>query len=144
MMDGRRFTVFMDQKPLTYALSRVSDPWTAHQCKMLSYVAEFTSDICHIAGAANVMADSLSRPPGHVVAGGPLLAATCVKVPHGSQVAALNDGKQKSSPPSLFGVTAGVFDVHPTAGISFTKMAASQASCPSTLQATILLPDSKD
>ena len=31
-------------------------------------VAEFTLDICHIAGAANVVAETLSRQPGHMAA----------------------------------------------------------------------------
>jgi hypothetical protein len=29
MLEGQRFTIFPDHKPLTYALGRVSDPWTA-------------------------------------------------------------------------------------------------------------------
>ncbi len=45
------------------ALARVSDPWTARQCRRLAYVAEFTSDIRHVAGQDNVAADALSRPP---------------------------------------------------------------------------------
>jgi hypothetical protein len=39
-------TVFTDHKPLTYALSRVSDPWMACQCcRQLSYGEELTYDI---------------------------------------------------------------------------------------------------
>ncbi len=68
MLDGRRFAIFTDHKPLTYALARVSEPWTARQTRQLSYVAEYTSDIRHIAGAANVVADTLSRPPGRAAA----------------------------------------------------------------------------
>ncbi len=49
---------------------------------------------------------------------------------------ALQGGKLNSSPPSLQGVAAGVADVQPAAGISFSRMAANQASCPSTQQAT--------
>jgi hypothetical protein len=71
MLDGRRFAIFTDYKPLTYASARVSDSWTARQSRQLSYVVEYTSDICHIARAANVVADTLSRPPGHAAAGGP-------------------------------------------------------------------------
>jgi hypothetical protein len=71
MLDGRRFAIFTDHKPLTYALARVSDPWTARQSRQLSYVVKYTSDICHFAGVANVVADTLSRPPGHAAAGGP-------------------------------------------------------------------------
>ncbi len=55
MLDGRRFAIFTDHKPLTYALARVSEPWTARQTRQLSYVAEYTSDIRHIAGAANTV-----------------------------------------------------------------------------------------
>ncbi len=39
MLDGRRFGIFTDHKPLTYALARVSEPWTARQTRQLSYVA---------------------------------------------------------------------------------------------------------
>ncbi len=41
MLDGRRFAIFSDHKPLTYALARVLDPWTAHQSRQLSYMAEY-------------------------------------------------------------------------------------------------------
>jgi hypothetical protein len=67
MLDSRRFTIYTDHKPLTYALARVSDPWTSRQSRQLSYVAEYTSDIHHIAGAANVVADNslqAARPCG--------------------------------------------------------------------------------
>ena len=63
MLEGRRFTLYTDHKPLTFALSKVAEPWTARQSRHLSYVAEFTSDIRHVAGLENVVADTLSRPP---------------------------------------------------------------------------------
>ena len=44
-------------------LSRVSLSWSACQQPQLSYISEFTSDLCHTPGAANVVADNLSRPP---------------------------------------------------------------------------------
>jgi hypothetical protein len=65
LLEGRKFVVYTDHKPLTHAIARVSDPWTARQCRHLAYVAEYTSDIRHIAGAANIVADTLSRLPGH-------------------------------------------------------------------------------
>ncbi len=135
MLDGRRFAIFTDHKLLTYALARVSDPWTARQSRQLSYVAKHTSDIRHIAGAANMVADTLSRPLGHAAAEGPPSATTCVKAPSGSQVVALQVGKLNSSPPSLPGMAAGVADMQLAADISFHRMAASQVRCPSTLQA---------
>ncbi len=60
MLEGRKFTIYTDHKPLTYALSKVSDLWTAMQSRQLSYVAEFTADIRHIPGVENVVADALS------------------------------------------------------------------------------------
>jgi hypothetical protein len=63
LLEGRRFTIFTDHKPLTFALRRTSDPWTPRQCRQLSYIAEFTSDLRHVAGADNVIVDTLSRPP---------------------------------------------------------------------------------
>ncbi len=63
ILEKRSFTIFTDHKPLMGALARVSDPWTAHQCRHLAYVAEFTSDIRHVAGQDNTAADAQSRPP---------------------------------------------------------------------------------
>ncbi len=83
-----------------------------------------------------MVADTLSRPPGHAAAERPPSAATSVKVPSGSQVVALQGGKLDSFPPSLPGVAASVADVQPATGVSFHRMAANQVSCPSTLQAT--------
>ncbi len=63
MVEGRKFAVFTDHKPLTHALFRVQEPWTARQSRQLSYVAEFTGDIRHVPGVENLVADALSRPP---------------------------------------------------------------------------------
>jgi len=63
MLEGRKFVIYTDHKPLTYAFHRTTDPWTARQCRQLSYIAEFSGDIRHIKGANNVVADTLSRPP---------------------------------------------------------------------------------
>ena len=61
-LEGRRFCVFTDHKPLVSALHRVSPPWSARQQRHLAYVAEFTSDLRHVPGKDNVAADALSRP----------------------------------------------------------------------------------
>ncbi len=89
MLEGRRFTIFTDHKPLTYALQRTSDPWSARQARQLSYLAEYTDDIRHIAGEENIVADTLSRPPPSAAAG--------VKEPSGSPAAAWQGGKPESS-----------------------------------------------
>jgi hypothetical protein len=63
ILEGRAFTILTDHKRLVGALARTSDPWTARQCRHLAYVAEFTSDVRHVAGQDNIVADALSRPP---------------------------------------------------------------------------------
>jgi transposase InsO family protein len=62
MLEGRRFVVFTDHKPLVGALSRVSEPRSDRQRRQLSAIAEFSAEIRHIAGPSNVVADTLSRP----------------------------------------------------------------------------------
>ena len=60
-VEGRPFTVFTDPKPLTYALASSTDR-SPRQANHLSYISEFTSDIQHVRGTENVVADALSRP----------------------------------------------------------------------------------
>ena len=61
-VEGRAFTIFTDHKPLTFALSSAnSDKWTPRQTRHLSFISEFTSDIRHVDGKDNVVADALSR-----------------------------------------------------------------------------------
>src|SRR5450830_1773539 len=61
-LQGRAFTIFTDHKPLTKALHRVSEPWSPRQQRQLSAIAEHTSDLRHVPGIENVVADALSRP----------------------------------------------------------------------------------
>jgi len=62
-LEGRSFHIMTDHKPLTFALHRTTDAWSARQQRHLAYVAEYTSDIRHVKGVENVVADALSRPP---------------------------------------------------------------------------------
>jgi hypothetical protein len=86
LLEGRQFYILSDHKPLCFALHRLSDAWSARQQRQLSYIAEFTSDIRHVAGVDNVVADALSSGSGaagmcpshvrqHAAAGGQLLPA---------------------------------------------------------------------
>lgn len=59
-LEGRQFRVYTDHRPLTFAMSNATD-WTPRQTRQLTYVAEFTTDIKHIEGKKNVVADALSR-----------------------------------------------------------------------------------
>ena len=53
--------IFIDHKPLTFAMARMTDPWSAQQQRHLAYISEFSADIQHIEGKNNVVADALSR-----------------------------------------------------------------------------------
>ena len=60
-LEGRVFTIYTDHKPLTLAMHKVSEPWSARQQRHLSAISEFTTDIQHVAGKDNPVADALSR-----------------------------------------------------------------------------------
>ena len=59
-LDGRSFTLYTDHKPLTSAIQSKSDK-SPRQTRHLSFISEFTTDIRHIQGKFNVVADTLSR-----------------------------------------------------------------------------------
>jgi hypothetical protein len=120
MLEGRAFTIYTDHKPLTTAINCTSDPWMARHCRQLAYVAEYTSDICHIAGTSNVVANALSQPP---IPPSPSPAAACVKAPSRSQAAARREGKSNSSSPSA---VASVVAHVPLGGVDYATMAAAQ------------------
>uniref|UniRef100_A0AAQ4Q920 Gypsy retrotransposon integrase-like protein 1 n=1 Tax=Gasterosteus aculeatus aculeatus TaxID=481459 RepID=A0AAQ4Q920_GASAC len=61
LLEGRHFTAFVDHKPLVFAMAKVAEPWSARQQRHLSYISEFTTDLQHVAGKDNQVADCLSR-----------------------------------------------------------------------------------
>ena len=63
LLEGRSFCVFTDHKPLVSAMGRVTPPWSARQQRQLSYISEYTTDLRHVSGVNNCVADALSRPP---------------------------------------------------------------------------------
>jgi hypothetical protein len=97
----------------------VSPPWSARQQRQLAFLSEFTSDIRHTPGHANVVVDALSRPP-------PAQQAASNRAVAEKPAAALHAtiaapplppaNQQRASPP-------------PSA-LDFTAVAAAQASCP--------------
>ena len=125
-LEGRLFTIWTDHKPLTFALSRLSDSWTARQQRQLSYVAEFTNKIVHVPGRFNIVADLMSRPPQAVPAPGSTTAAS-VKVPSGSVAAS-----------QVAGGTAGASSLQHTVAVaaadSVDLLVKEQGSCPSIQQ----------
>jgi hypothetical protein len=44
LLEGRRFCLLTDHKPLVTSLLRTTPPWSARQQRQLSFIAEFTSD----------------------------------------------------------------------------------------------------
>ena len=63
LLEGREFSVYTDHKPLVHALTSrtVNMNASPRQSRHLSYINEFTSDIRHVQGLKNVVADTLSR-----------------------------------------------------------------------------------
>ena len=70
-LKGRHFVIFTDHEPLTFAFSKVSDAWSARQQCQLSAIYEFTADVRHIAGKANLVTDTLSRASLFMVVSSP-------------------------------------------------------------------------
>lgn len=61
LVEGQNFIILTDHKPLTYAFQQKSEKASPRQLRQLSYIAQFTTQIEHIGGTDNVVADSLSR-----------------------------------------------------------------------------------
>ena len=60
-LEGRLFHVLTDHKPLIYALNSRSDRYSPRQARQVDYISQFTSNILHVHGTDNVVADALSR-----------------------------------------------------------------------------------
>ncbi|XP_068628033.1 uncharacterized protein [Battus philenor] len=61
MLEARVFTVYTDHKPLIYAFHNRKENCSPRQFRHLDLIAQFTTDIQHISGKDNVVADTLSR-----------------------------------------------------------------------------------
>ena len=60
---SRHFYILTDHKPLTYALASKPERYSPRQSRHLDFISQFTSDIRHIRGSDNTVADALSRFP---------------------------------------------------------------------------------
>lgn len=62
-LDGRIFFVFTDHKPIIHSfIANNTDRISPRQTRHMSFISEFTSDIRHVKGSDNKIADTLSRP----------------------------------------------------------------------------------
>lgn len=59
-VEGRPFTIYTDHKPLTSAISSKTER-SPRQTNQLEYISQFSTDIRHISGKQNIVADTLSR-----------------------------------------------------------------------------------
>lgn len=62
LISGREITIFTDHRPLTYLFTTNKRCKIERRSRYAEYIAQFTTKIVHVAGAANVVADALSRP----------------------------------------------------------------------------------
>lgn len=61
MLEGTHFQIRTDHKPLTFAFMQKTDKATPRQVRQLDLIAQFTTDIVHVKGKNNIIADTLSR-----------------------------------------------------------------------------------
>lgn len=61
MLEGRAFQIFTDQKPLIYAFKQRMDKCSPRQMRHLDFISQYSTDIRHVQGNKNIVADALSR-----------------------------------------------------------------------------------
>lgn len=62
LLEGRTFRILTDHKPLIFMFRIKADKLSPRQERHISFISQFTTDIVHVSGPANVVADCLSRP----------------------------------------------------------------------------------
>ncbi|CAH8562769.1 unnamed protein product [Dicrocoelium dendriticum] len=61
LLEGRRFILLTDHKPLVYAFRSASDRYSPRETRHLDYLSQFCVDVRYIDGSNNAVADALSR-----------------------------------------------------------------------------------
>lgn len=61
MLEGTNFTIYTDHRPIVFAFSQNLEKFSPRQIRQLDFIGQFSSDIQHISGKDNVVADALSR-----------------------------------------------------------------------------------
>lgn len=60
-LEAQHVTIYTDHKPLIYAFTQRREKLPPVQLNQLSFISQFTTDIVHVQGKANVVADAMSR-----------------------------------------------------------------------------------
>lgn len=61
ILEAREFSIFTDHKPLVFAFQQKNEKASPRQLRQLDFIGQFSTDIRHISGKDNVVADTLSR-----------------------------------------------------------------------------------
>lgn len=61
MLEGRNFQIYTDQKPLIYAFKQNPHKCSPRQLRHLDFISQYSTDIRHVQGSKNTVADALSR-----------------------------------------------------------------------------------
>ena len=65
-LEAREFHVLTDHKPLTHSFNSKPDRHSPRQVRQLDFISQFTTDIRHVTGRRNPVADALSRLEANV------------------------------------------------------------------------------
>lgn len=122
-LEGRKFQLWTDHKPLCSALSRLSPPWTSRQQRQLSFIAEFTSDLRYVPGPQNIVADAMSRPFSASLEVSSTTDTTATTVSSSTETENLKCSSSDIPVNPLLPC--------PPPGVDFVQMAALQSTCPS-------------
>lgn len=60
-IEGRQLLIKTDHKPLTFAFLQKSGKASPRQVRQLDFISQFTTEIVHVNGHENIVADALSR-----------------------------------------------------------------------------------
>lgn len=61
LLEGRKFIIKTDHKPLVYAFSQKPEKASPKQLRHLDYISQFSTQILHVTGSDNEVADAFSR-----------------------------------------------------------------------------------
>lgn len=61
LLESRKFIIKTDHKPLTFAFQQKLDKASPRQIRRLDLISQFTTDIIHVKGDDDIVADALSR-----------------------------------------------------------------------------------